>query len=114
MPLKAALKDTDACFYLQQPNYFGVIEDAAAAGGLVHAAGARYVMGVNPIAAAVLKTPRECGADIVVGGGAAPGNAPWASAGPTWALWPPPTTLPQLPGRIVGRDDRQWGTAPSS
>ena len=26
-------------------------------------------MGVNPIAAAVLKTPRECGADIAVGEG---------------------------------------------
>ena len=48
--LKAALGEDAACFYLQQPNYFGQIEDARAIGELVHAAGAKFVMGVNPIA----------------------------------------------------------------
>ena len=42
--LKAALGDDAACFYLQQPNYFGLLEDAAELGGLVHAAGAKFVM----------------------------------------------------------------------
>ena len=100
--LKAALKDTDACFYLQQPNYFGVIEDAAAAGGLVHAAGARYVMGVNPIAAAVLKTPRECGADIAVGEGQ-PLGMPLGFGGPYLGFMAATHDLfRKLPGRIVG------------
>ena len=45
--LKAALGEDAACFYLQQPNYFGQIEDARAIGELVHAAGAKFVMGVN-------------------------------------------------------------------
>jgi len=67
--LKAALGEDAACFYLQQPNYFGQIEDARAIGELVHAAGAKFVMGVNPIACALLPTPREMGADIAVGDG---------------------------------------------
>ena len=67
--LKEVLGDDAACFYLQQPNYFGQIEDAKAIGELVHAAGAKFVMGVNPIACALLPTPREMGADIAVGDG---------------------------------------------
>ena len=65
--LKEALGDDAACFYLQQPNYFGQIEDAKAAGEIVHAAGAKFVMGVNPIACAILPTPRAMGADVAVG-----------------------------------------------
>ena len=57
--LKAALGEDAACFYLQQPNYFGQIEDARAIGEIVHAAGAKFVMGVNPIACALLPTPHE-------------------------------------------------------
>lgn len=51
----SALKDlleqdkTAACFFLQQPNYFGTIEDAAALGEIAHAAGAKFIMGCNPI-----------------------------------------------------------------
>lgn len=52
--LKEALGDDTACFYLQQPNYFGQIEDAKAAGEIVHAAGAKFVMGVNPIALSLI------------------------------------------------------------
>ena len=63
------LDDTVACFYLQQPNYFGRIESARELGEAAHAAGAKFIMGVNPIAMAVLKTPGECGADIAVGEG---------------------------------------------
>jgi len=70
--LKEALGDDAACFYLQQPNYFGQIEDAKAAGEIVHAAGAKFVMGVNPIACAILPTPRAMGADVAVGDGRRP------------------------------------------
>ena len=67
--LKAALGADAACFLLQQPNYYGLIEDAEALGAAVHEAGAKFVMSVNPIACAILKTPRECGADVVVADG---------------------------------------------
>lgn len=81
------LGDDAACFYLQQPNYFGQIEDAKAAGEIVHAAGAKFVMGVNPIACAILPTPRAMGADVAVGDGQ-PSASTRRSAARSSASWP--------------------------
>ena len=57
--LKEMLTADVASFYVQQPNFFGMIEDAQVIGELVHGAGAMYVMGCNPISLGILKTPRE-------------------------------------------------------
>ncbi|NLX82980.1 MAG: aminomethyl-transferring glycine dehydrogenase, partial [Clostridiales bacterium] len=61
-------KDT-ACVYIQQPNFFGQFEDAEKAAELAHAAGAKAVLGVYPIALGIMKTPGEMGYDIAVGEG---------------------------------------------
>lgn len=96
------LDDTVACFYLQQPNYFGRIESAKELGETVHAAGAKFIMGVNPIAMAVLKTPGECGADIAVGEGQ-PLGMPLSFGGPYLGFMAATSALTRkLPGRIVG------------
>lgn len=101
--LAAMLGADSACFYLQQPNYWGLIEDAEAIGKIVHAAGAKFVMGVNPIACAVLKTPRECGADIAVGEGQ-PLGMDIAFGGPYLGFMAVPKEMTRkLPGRIVGQ-----------
>ena len=101
--LAAALGDDAACFYLAQPNYFGLIEDAAAIGEIVHAAGAKFVMGVNPIACAVLETPAACGADVAVGDGQ-PLGLDTAFGGPYLGFMAATKKLMrQLPGRIVGK-----------
>ncbi|WP_195985697.1 aminomethyl-transferring glycine dehydrogenase subunit GcvPA [Clostridium sp. D33t1_170424_F3] len=100
--LRELLRNTDACFYMQQPNFNGLIEDAEALGELVHAAGAKFIMGVNPIAAAVLRTPRECGADIAVGEGQ-PLGMPLSFGGPYLGFMACTKELfRKLPGRIVG------------
>ncbi|HWS42436.1 MAG TPA: aminomethyl-transferring glycine dehydrogenase subunit GcvPA [Pseudoflavonifractor sp.] len=100
--LKAMLRDTDAGVYLQQPNYFGMLEDAGAVGELTHAAGAKFIMGVNPIAAAILKTPRACGADIAVGEGQPLGMA-LGFGGPYLGFMAATQELQRrLPGRIAG------------
>jgi glycine dehydrogenase subunit 1 len=100
--LKAALGSDAACFYLQQPNYFGLMEDATAIGEIVHAAGAKYVMGVNPIACALMKTPKECGADVAVGEGQ-PLGMDVAFGGPYLGFMTAThDMMRQLPGRIVG------------
>ena len=101
--LKAALGEDAACFYLQQPNYFGQIEDARAIGELVHAAGAKFVMGVNPIACALLPTSREMGADIAVGDGQ-PLGLDTAFGGPYLGFMATTAAMTRkLPGRIVGQ-----------
>ena len=100
--LKQALGADAACFYLQQPNYYGLMEDAAALGEITHAAGAKFVMGVNPIACAVMKTPRECGADIVVADGQ-PLGLDTNFGGPYLGIMATTNAMArELPGRIVG------------
>ena len=49
--LSGLLGEDSACVILSQPNYFGVLEDAEAAAQAAHAAGAKFVLNVNPIAA---------------------------------------------------------------
>ena len=101
--LREALKDDAACFYLQQPNYFGLMEDAEAIGAMVHAAGAKFVMGVNPIACALMKTPAECGADVAVGEGQ-PLGLSMAFGGPYLGFMAAKKAMMRnLPGRIVGQ-----------
>lgn len=100
--LESLLDESVACVYLQQPNYFGRIEAAERAGELAHTAGAKYIMGVNPIAMAVLKTPGECGADVAVGEGQ-PLGLPLSFGGPYLGFMAATAAMARrLPGRIVG------------
>jgi len=100
--LKAALDDTTACVYIQQPNYFGLMECAEEIGELAHAAKAKYIMGVNPIALAMMKTPAECGADVAVGEGQ-PLGMPLSFGGPYLGFMAATSTMMRkLPGRIAG------------
>lgn len=100
--MKKQLDDGVACLYLQQPNYFGIIEVAEEIGQLVHAANGKLIMGVNPIAMAILKTPAECQADIAVGEGQ-PLGIPLGFGGPYLGFMTCKADMTRkLPGRIVG------------
>lgn len=101
--LAAALGSESACLCFQQPSYFGVIEDAQALCDLAHQAGAKAVMSVNPIAAGLLKTPGECGADVAVGEGQ-PLGIPMGFGGPYLGFMASTKAMMRrLPGRIVGQ-----------
>lgn len=115
VPLKNGVTDSDAlkellaqdntaaCFYLQQPNYFGNLEDAQALGEISHAAGAKFIMGCNPVSLAVIKTPAECGADIAVGEGQ-PLGMQLGFGGPYLGFMAcKKAMMRRLPGRIVGQ-----------
>ena len=100
--LREMLTADVASIYVQQPNFFGQLEDAEALGALTHEAGALYIMGCNPIALAVMKTPRDCGADIAVGEGQ-PLGLPMGCGGPYLGYMATTDKLMRkLPGRIVG------------
>lgn len=100
--LKGALNETSACFYLQQPNYYGNLEDADAIGAAVHEAGAKFIMGCNPISLAMIKTPAEYGADVAVGEGQ-PLGLGLAFGGPYLGFMAATAKMTRkLPGRIVG------------
>ncbi len=100
--LEQSLNETSACFYMQYPNYYGNIEDAKRLGEIAHGAGAKFIMGCNPIALAVLQTPAECGADIAVGDGQ-PLGMPLSFGGPYLGFMAAKEKMARkLPGRIVG------------
>ena len=100
--LRGMLTEQTASFYVQQPNFYGQLEDAEALGELVHRAGAMYVMGCNPIALGILKSPAACGADVAVGE-AQPLGMPLAFGGPYLGFMAATAKhMRKLPGRIVG------------
>ena len=100
--LKEMLTPDVASVYIQQPNFNGLFEDAEAIGEAVHAAGAMYVMGCNPTALGIMKTPKDCGADVAVGE-AQPLAMPLSYGGPYLGFMATTTKhMRKLPGRIIG------------
>jgi glycine dehydrogenase subunit 1 len=101
--LKAALNAGVASLILQSPNYFGVIEDVPAIAELVHAAGAKLVVSMNPTAMALLASPGEMGADVAIGDGQ-PLGIPLSFGGPYLGFMAcKKDMVRKLPGRIVGQ-----------
>ena len=101
--LKANIDKETACVYIQHPNYYGNLEDAQAIGEVGHEAGAKVIMGVNPISLGILKTPREYGADVAVGEGQ-PLGLSLGFGGPYLGFMACVGSMTRkLPGRIVGQ-----------
>ena len=68
------MDDNTACVLLQNPNFFGMIEDIDKAGEIARDKKAMYVLSVNPITLSILKSPGEVGADVAVGDAQVLGN----------------------------------------
>ena len=91
---------------IQQPNFFGVLEDVDAITDWAHANGTMVIGSVNPTSLAILKPPGEWGtkgADIACGD-CQPLGVPLSSGGPyAGFLTTKMELVRQMPGRIVGR-----------
>ena len=72
--LEKAVDDKTAAVLIQNPNFFGCIEDMDAISGITHKHDALFVACVNPISLGILKPPGEYNADIAVGEGQVLGN----------------------------------------
>lgn len=100
--LKPLLDGRTACLYLQQPNFFGLLEPCGELIEAAHAIGAKVILGVDPASLGVLKAPGEWGADIAVGEGQ-PLGLPLSWGGPYLGFMAcTAPLLRRLPGRIVG------------
>jgi glycine dehydrogenase subunit 1 len=91
---------------IQQPNFFGQLEDVDALTDWAHANNIMVIASVNPTALGILKPPGEWGtkgADIACGD-CQPLGVPLSSGGPyAGFLTTKMEFVRQMPGRIVGR-----------
>lgn len=87
---------------VQQPNYYGIIEDYSGVADMCHDNKALFIMNAVAADLAVLKTPGEWGADIAVGDGQSLG-LPLSFGGPSVGfMCSNEKLMRKLPGRIVG------------
>jgi glycine dehydrogenase subunit 1 len=99
----AALDDRTAAVILQNPNFFGVIDDHSDIVATCHAKGILVIQSVYPIAMALLKPPGEIGVDIATGEGQSLG-LPLSFGGPYLGFMATSKKLVRkMPGRLVGR-----------
>jgi len=101
--LGTLLGEDVACLYVQQPNFYGLLEDVSDLFAQAKAAGIKCVLGVNPMTLALLPGGREIGADIICGD-AQPFGLPMAFGGLSLGFITTTAVLQRkLPGRIVGQ-----------
>jgi len=101
--LIAALDDKTAAIVVQSPNFFGCIEEVTKLAEAAHSKGALLVVAITEaISLGLLKSPGECGADIVVAEGQSFG-VPLSFGGPYVGLFATREKYArQIPGRLVG------------
>jgi len=99
--LRLKMKETVSGFYFETPNFFGPIETRWKE--IRKIVGAKtLVIGVNPMALALLRPPGEMGADIVIGDAQVFGT-PMNLGGPTIGIFGcKQEHVRKMPGRIIG------------
>ena len=107
--LRGLLTPDVACFYVQQPNVYGQLEDVRALFALCREQGVKCILGINPMTLALLPSGAELGADIVCGD-AQPFGLPMSYGGPSVGFISATTAMQRrLPGRIVGQTTDDQG-----
>ena len=100
--IAAAANKSTACVLVQQPNFFGVLEDVSALVEAAHDAGAKAIVSCEPVSLGILAAPGDLGADICVAEGQSLGLS-LSFGGPYLGMMACKKPLMRkLPGRIVG------------
>ncbi len=99
--LRAAAEGA-ACVIFQQPNFFGVLEDAPALAAAANEAEALAVAHVDPISLGMLEAPGNYGCALAIGEGQGAGNY-LSYGGPHYGFLAARTDfIRRMPGRIIG------------
>jgi len=100
--LGAALNGDVAAVIVQNPSFFGTVDDFSDLAELVHAAGALLIASVYPVSLGILKRPGDMGVDIATGEGQSLG-LPLSFGGPYLGFFAVRQDLVRkMPGRVVG------------
>ncbi len=107
--LNEAEEKNIACVIVQQPNYFGTVEETQSIQAFCERSGALFIVSADPVSLGLLKAPGDYGADIVVGDIQPLGNN-LSYGGPYGGYMAcKKKYMRQLPGRLVGRTKDQTG-----
>ena len=102
-PGRLDIQEGTACLVVQNPNFYGYLEDMTALGAAAHGEDALFVVSTDPVFLGMFQSPGDYGADIAVAEGQPLGVA-LSYGGPYVGLFTCRTEyLRQMPGRIVGR-----------
>ncbi|MBN1507864.1 MAG: aminomethyl-transferring glycine dehydrogenase subunit GcvPA [Sedimentisphaerales bacterium] len=103
------LDDQTAAVIVQNPNFFGCIDDFTDIADAAHEVGALLLVSCYPISLGILKTPGAMGADIVTGEGQSLG-IPMSFGGPYLGFMTSRMQyVRKMPGRIVGETKDREG-----
>jgi glycine dehydrogenase subunit 1 len=107
--LAATVDDNTAAVVLQQPNFFGCVEDADRVSEVAKAAGALVIAAFDPVSLGILKNPGGYGASIAIAEGHTLGT-PMSFGGPYLGIMACDQSLVRrIPGRIVGETKDRRG-----
>lgn len=100
--LAETVSEETAAVLVQNPNFFGQLEDLEELAAVTHEQKALFVVNADPISLGLLEAPGKLGADIVVGEGQSLGN-PLNFGGPHFGFFAATERyMRKMPGRIVG------------
>jgi glycine dehydrogenase subunit 1 len=103
------IDDKTAAVMVQNPNFFGFIEDVSDIANAAHEKGALLVSSCYPMSLGILKTPGQMGADIVTGEGQSLGM-PMSFGGPYLGFMATRKKyVRKMPGRIAGETTDSQG-----
>ncbi len=101
--LKAAMDDDTAAVIVQNPNFFGAIDDFSDVADMAHEKGSLLIVSAYPLALGILKSPGMMGADIVTGEGQSLG-IPLSFGGPYLGFMAVKKKyVRKMPGRLAGQ-----------
>lgn len=103
------LDDQTAAVIVQNPNFFGCIDDVTDIAKAAHEKGALLIVSCYPISLGLLKTPGAMGADIVTGEGQSLGM-PMSFGGPYLGFMATRKQyVRKMPGRVAGETTDREG-----
>lgn len=100
--LREIVSGSTAAVVVQQPNFYGCLEEVEATGAIAREKGALFIVSADPLSLGVLAAPGSYGADIAVGEGQPLGSAQ-SFGGPYLGIFSVRQDhVRKIPGRLVG------------
>jgi glycine dehydrogenase subunit 1 len=106
---RAAIDSETTAIVIQQPNFFGCLEDVAAMTAIAHEAGALSILAFDAVSPGLLKKPGDYGVDIAVAEGQ-PLGTPLQFGGPLLGIFTCRNEyVRKMPGRLIGKTTDRKG-----